>query len=425
ARSGSGGEQWVMVDGYHFQEVYQQSIKETGCRLLWMDDCEQSTHYCADLVLNQNIAADPVCYASRDQSTRLLLGPHYALLRREFQKWSNWLRKIPPVAQKILVTLGGGDLSNVTLKMIKALKMIKMPELYIKVIVGPANPHGEELGAAISDDPRFDLLAGSGDISELMSWADLGVSAGGSTSWELAFMGLPQVLVCLAENQRSNAEVLARESISVNLGWHANLKAEDISRTLEQVIRHEDQRSVMSQKGRDLVDGYGAWRVVGEMCPVKPLRLRAVCTDDCEMVWKWANDPITRNVSYSPAEIPWDEHRSWFQKRSSQPFYYIALNHEGIPVGQARFDEKGDEMVISVAVDAGYRNRGYGSSLIKAACREVFQKDVADVIHAYVKHQNPVSRKAFIRAGFSEGSDVVHQDCPSFHLVMRRPEGKE
>jgi len=219
---------WLVIDGYHFDAAYQKCIKEAGYKLLWIDDCGHSDHYYADLVLNQNISADASFYAHREPDTRLLLGTRYALLRREFKQWCGWQREIPTVARKVLVTLGGGDPENVTLKVVQALEHVSIAGLEAKIIVGPANPNLQILEREISDHTNLQLITNATNMPALMEWADITVSAGGSTCWEMALMGLPQVIICLADNQISNAEVLDRDTISVNLGWHQDISEERI-----------------------------------------------------------------------------------------------------------------------------------------------------------------------------------------------------
>jgi len=200
------GADWVVVDGYHFGADYQRTIRGLGLHLLFIDDHGHADHYSADLVLNQNIHAHEGIYKNREPYTRLLLGTRYVLLRREFLKWRGWKREIPEVARKVLVTMGGSDPDNVTLKVIQALQQVDVDGLETIVVVGGGNPHYEELQSSVQES-RFPVLLESNvtNMPELMAWADVAVSAGGSTSWELAFMGVPALVLILANNQRSIA----------------------------------------------------------------------------------------------------------------------------------------------------------------------------------------------------------------------------
>ncbi len=255
---------WVVVDGYHFDVNYQQAIKQANLRLLFIDDYGHADHYYADLVLNQNIYADESLYARREPHTRLLLGTQFALLRREFWKWRGWQREIAPVARKVLVTMGGGDPDNVTLTVIQALQQVEIEGLEAIVVIGGSNPHKETLKAQIANaNCPIQLKRNVTDMPTLMAWADVAISAGGSTCWELAFMGLPNLILTLAENQRLIAQGLGAAKAAVSLGWHYHITAMQIAQSLE-LLAHTDLAS-MSKCGKLLVDGRGSSRVVQQV----------------------------------------------------------------------------------------------------------------------------------------------------------------
>ena len=215
------GASWIVVDGYQFGPDYQQWIKDGGARLLLLDDNGDAAPYAADIVLNQNLHAREELYADRAPQTQLLLGPRYALLRREFWPWRGRQRESPRTATKILVTLGGSDPDNVTQKVIDALALVPVTDLEAVVVVGGSNPHREQLAqAAERTAGRVRLQSNVTDMPALMAWADVAISAGGSTCWELAFMGLPSLLVILADNQRLVVEEMARAGAAISLGRH-------------------------------------------------------------------------------------------------------------------------------------------------------------------------------------------------------------
>jgi len=260
------GADWVVVDGYHFGADYQRIIKDSGLRLVFIDDIGHAEHYSADLVLNQNIHAHEDLYPNREPYTRLLLGTRYVLLRREFLKWRGWKREIPEVARKVLVTMGGSDPDNVTLKVIQALQQVDMDGLEAIVVVGGSNPNHEELQAAVQDS-RFPIRLESNvtDMPELMAWADVAVSAGGSVIWELAFMGVPIIGLSRAEQEEVLLQRSTQSGISVNLGGYHNVRPGWICEVLTGLAHSKEQRLAMSRAGRSLVDGLGPDRVINSM----------------------------------------------------------------------------------------------------------------------------------------------------------------
>jgi UDP-2,4-diacetamido-2,4,6-trideoxy-beta-L-altropyranose hydrolase len=253
---------WVVLDGYHFNEGYQQWVKEAGHRLLVIDDMAHLKHYYADIVLNQNLHAEQLHYAC-EPYTRLLLGTHYVLLRREFLAWKNWKREIPKVARRVLVTLGGGDPENHTLKVIQTLQKIDIPGLEAVVVVGVSNSYVNVLESAVRQSHvPIRLICNAGNMPELMSWADVVVSGAGSTTWELVYMGVPMLAMVLAPNQEAIARVLKESNIAVGLNFKSTYHSKPINQLIEELLVNEKARITMSQMGKTLVDGQGAKRIV-------------------------------------------------------------------------------------------------------------------------------------------------------------------
>ena len=263
--------QWVIVDGYHFGADYQRQLKSAGLKLLFMDDNGHAGHYCADLVLNQNVHADESFYVSREHYTELLLGPRYALLRREFAHWHDWKREIAPIGRKVLVTMGGSDPDNVTARVIEALGMVGVDGLEAEVVIGGSNPHSDSLGrlAARCGD-RVKLQRDVSNIPELMAWADVGVSAAGTTCWEMCLLGLPAILIDLAENQRPIAEELDRRRCAFYFGGRGDVHNRKMAAKLEWLLLSRDDRLACSNLASKLVDGRGVTRVIDMMDLGKP-----------------------------------------------------------------------------------------------------------------------------------------------------------
>lgn len=256
---------WVVLDGYHFDETYQKRIKDAGNRLLVIDDMAHLKHYYADIVLNQNLHAEDLHY-SCEPYTRLLLGTKYVLLRREFLAWRDWKREVSEVARRVLVTLGGSDPENYTLKVIQALQKVDISGLEAIVLIGASNPHADVLKKAVEQSRiPIRLIENAKNMPELMAWADVAISGSGSTCWELAFMGVPSLVLILAENQRLIAEGLDQAGAAVNLGWCTDVPIIQMAQALIQLLGALAIRSDMAQRGRELVDGGGSTRLIATL----------------------------------------------------------------------------------------------------------------------------------------------------------------
>jgi RimJ/RimL family protein N-acetyltransferase len=159
-----------------------------------------------------------------------------------------------------------------------------------------------------------------------------------------------------------------------------------------------------------------------------PLTLRPVTVDDCKMIWEWANDPTIRSVSFSSEPIPWERHSQWFQSKliDANCLFFIALDADGIPIGQIRYELQGTEAVVSVSLAAGQRGKGYGAHIIQSASQQVFESTSVRLIHAYIKPDNLSSIRAFTRAGFSDFGPVdVNGNIARDYRIQRKSENNE
>lgn len=411
---------WLVLDGYHIDPGYQQAVRAAGYRLLVIDDTAHLPEYHADILLNQNLNAEQLKYKS-DAEMTLLLGTRYVLLRQEFMAWRGWKREIPPVGRKVLVTMGGGDPDNVTLKVIRAIQKVEVGELEAVVVVGGSNPHLKMLQSEVQRSRitirlEHDVV----NMPELMAWADVAVSAAGSTCWELAFMGVPTLVLVWADNQRGIAEGLGDAGVVLNLGWHEQVTPLHIAEALSQVFTTAS-RAEMASKGQGLVDGMGANRVVKVMF-AQTLALRRASESDCALLWEWVNDPDVRASAFRSEVIPYEKHRQWFSAKlgDSLCFQFIALDIHNTPIGQVRFDVKNGEAEVDVSIARNQRGKGYSSSLIRKSVQELQRMTTTHTVHAFVKPENETSLNAFQRTGFTRLSLEMVKGHHAIHLIWRR-----
>ncbi len=260
----------VVLDGYKFDSAFQLGVKRSGSRVLVLDDYGHCDFYHADWILNQNAAANEQPYAQRAPNSQLLLGTKFCLLRREFMRHRGWKRETSRDARRVLVTLGGSDPLNVTHKVIEALRLLP---LHLKVVLGGNSPHISAI-QQLTDKPagkqaQIELVVNAGDMPALMMWADLAIAAGGSTVWEMAFLGLPAIFLLLAENQSANCNAV--EDIGFGMVFRPRCGTADLTElaTLVTDIRSEpERRHQLSVKCRQTVDGLGPQRVTKLLCQI-------------------------------------------------------------------------------------------------------------------------------------------------------------
>lgn len=418
---------WVVLDGYHFDGVYQQWVKEAGHQLLVIDDMAHLKHYYADIVLNQNLRAEQLPY-SCEPYTCLLLGTRYVLLRREFLTWIGWKREVPEVARRVLVTLGGGDPENYTLKVVQALQRVDVPALEATVVIGASNPHAETLQASIRQgSPPIRLVSKVKNMTELMAWADVAVASAGTTTWELLFLGTPILALISAYNQQYVAEQIQVHKVGKNLGEIDDISTETLVETITLFLRDFDSRAKACENAQQIVDGQGVQRVMAFMQKTESfrVRLRPATLDDCRLVWEWSNDPAARAASFSSKAIGWEEHVTWFKTKLCSPccHHYIVLNERNLAIGQVRFDIEGNRAEISISIGSRFRGQGYGAEAIRLASERLFCETGVIRINAHIKQGNETSVRAFAKAGYVEIGVKVVKEKLALQMTLERYEG--
>lgn len=283
------GAAWVVADGYEFGAGWLRAVADAGPRILLIDDCGRDDVSAATLVLNQNAGARAGWYPRKPDGRALLLGPKFALVREEFLALPAGERTCGASVRKVLVTLGGGDPDNATGRVLEALADLDGVEF--TVVVGGSNPHRAaiEAAAARMRSPAR-MVVDAANMPELMAEADFAVAAAGSTTWELAYMGIPAVLVVIADNQRGIAAALAEAGAAVNLGDFRSFVPADLAAAVAALRDNPALAAEQARRGRALVDGYGASRVAAALGA--PLRVTLLSDAD-----SWLNSYLGNFVS--------------------------------------------------------------------------------------------------------------------------------
>lgn len=395
ARSLGAG--WVIVDGYAFGDEYEARVRDAGLAVLAFDDHRHAAHV-ADVVLDQNQRCPrPSTLAA---STRFLSGPRYVCLRREFRRrQANAIPSSRRRGTRVLVTMGGTDPGNVTPRILDGLRRLDVAEITV-VSSRLAAHRGAEGG---SDGTRYRFIESPPDMSAVMAEADLAVAGAGATTWELAFMGVPALLVVVAENQQPVARTAVVAGMAECLGVADGVTAGVVATAVRSLMEDPERRRSMAERGRALVDGFGPERVC-EAMESRDLVIRPLEPDDAATLLQWANEPAVRAVSFSPEPISPTTHARWMAAKmaSAHSHCFVALATDDTPIGQVRFDLADDATAeISVSLSATQRGRGLGARLIRVGLDELYRTTETKRVRALIKPDNAASIRAFERAGFA------------------------
>ena len=260
------GSPWVVIDSYE-QTARQIAVaRDAGARVLVIDDVgglAANAHF----LVNPNLDAQASWYPGVN-GTQLLLGGSYALLRKEFLLQQPRRDQSAPLG-RVLVTLGGSDRQNRLAMVLTGLA--KLPtrwraHLQVAVVLGPGYRYGADIQTlAHRVGARVTLHTAVARMAELMGDVNLAIAGAGSTVYELAYLGVPMVMVTLADNQTRNAEAFSRHGLAISLGPPEHLTPSRVAQVVASLSDDAVQRLAMSVRARAAVDGLGGERIYDAM----------------------------------------------------------------------------------------------------------------------------------------------------------------
>lgn len=375
----------LVIDHYELGEAYEKHFREYAKKIMVIDDLANRKHVC-DVLLDQTYGRTIEAY--RDlvpPDCKTLTGSDYVLLRKEFtvlRPKALAKRRTTKEVKRILVSMGGSDPGNYTLK---ALEMIKESGFrgHIDVVLGFSATHYEVVEEYLKTLPNISTIHTNADMPQLILDADLAIGAAGSSVWERACLGLPQVLMQTADNQTINFSLLKK------IGAHA---------PLSESLKKKSSTVYTLLK----IDGFGINRIVSYL--KNPMRLttlsfRQITQDDKEMIYQWQHLEGLRAYCNNPIPPTQKEHRVWFQQRLKQvenPYWIIQHDSYDCGVISLIYDNIWGHYELGWFIIPQYQGKGLGAIAAELAALIVSPFR----IHAFVKKDNLFSHKALRKSGF-------------------------
>jgi UDP-2,4-diacetamido-2,4,6-trideoxy-beta-L-altropyranose hydrolase len=252
----------MVIDGYHLSEAYIAVLKADVAIVFFEDDGTRSAP--ADLVVNLSPGSEALDYSKLPGTPEFALGPGFALLRRQFITHRPARAVRHAEVERVLVTLGGGDMSDEVECALRGLDLTGYTH-HCDVMLGSMD--AERL-AQLDDMCKHELgfsveiHQGVQEVAALMAPQHMAICAAGGTSWELASLGVPMLQAELFDNQRLIATHLHEHGVTSFLGGRAHFTPEHIAGRASALMRDDTARLEMTRRGRELVDGRGARRLL-------------------------------------------------------------------------------------------------------------------------------------------------------------------
>jgi len=398
----------LVLDGYQFDFEYQTAVRPLVGHLACLDDLH-AFPFAADLIINPAGGITPADYNLRQPETRLLAGPYYAPLRRNFLLTPSLsAQSSNQKPETILLCLGGADPRQLTRATVAAL--LALPAVaHVHAVVGSAYAAWDELHTwAAAQGPRLTLHRAlpADQLAALMRRCGAAVLSPSTISYEYCAAGGGLLLTLpTADNQHDLDHFLRAAGLALPYPTAPNVLTTAEAPRLAEQLRKAQRRYFDGQQGPRLRQEFAALQV-----PAAPLRLRPVQPSDSAQLLAWTNDPATRQQSFDPAPVPLAQHEAWMANQLAQPERYLLLLAEsadtGEPAGLIRFaltTAPETTATLSYSLAPACRGLGWAAPLLLAGTRAVLAAfpQVARVL-GEVKADNVASVRAFRRAGFGE-----------------------
>lgn len=264
---GGAGADLVVVDHYALGARWETALRAASPHSIALDDLANREHAC-DVLLDGNAGKSAGDYARLvPAGCRVLAGAQYALLRPQFAavREHSLLRRRDSLPRKLLVTMGGVDAPNMTARVLDALRDAALPaDASLTVILGPHAPWADRIRHDAASMPwPTTVVANVEDMAGVMASHDIAIGAAGVTALERCCVGLPSLLLVLADNQAAGAGALERAGAALVVTGADGMKS-DLREKLALLLSPGKLRQ-MQQSCSALVDGRGVTRLIAQV----------------------------------------------------------------------------------------------------------------------------------------------------------------
>lgn len=252
------GTKQILIDSYQVTDKYLKAIKQQA-KVFYIDDVNAFL-YPADGLICYAAYCDEFQYEKHYTGRDIVLytGTKYVPLRQVFCHMKP--KSICTKAENLLILSGGTDPYNFIANLLK--NMNKSLYQHIYVICGKYYANYKELCKTYENEKNIHLYSGVADIEKYMQLADVAISAGGTTLYELCAVGTPTITYSFADNQLKNVQKFSEMNVMDYAGdLRKDAVVENVLKYLTMLDADIEIRKKKAVQMQQLVDGAGAERI--------------------------------------------------------------------------------------------------------------------------------------------------------------------
>lgn len=245
----------ILVDSYQVTARYFEKLSKI-VETAYIDDLN-AFHYAVDTLICYANYWEKFHYEQNYPGTRLFLGTEYVPLRQAFFDCGR--KNIAPHVKRVLLMSGGTDRYGVLERFLSEVNTKSYEQ--IDVICGRYNGAYDTLCREYAQEQNIRIHRAVSDMERYMTEADLAISAGGITLYELCACGTPTISYALADNQLDNVKKFQEDG---QIAYAGDVRMDDVVKNIKHCMEIYDAVSVRQEKSlqmQKLVDGKGAGRI--------------------------------------------------------------------------------------------------------------------------------------------------------------------
>lgn len=389
--------EWLIVDHYELDFRWEKKLRPYTKKIMVIDDLSNRKHEC-DILLDQNLK-----HNYKNKYKNLLpkycskfLGTQYTLLQSEYENlhFDAPIRTGP--IKRIFLYFGNTNQKDLIELFVSAFLKLNRKDITLDIVI-PLNYQSTKIDKLKKNHKNIKIYKDLKSLSTLMLKADLGIGACGINTWERCCLGLPSLVVTIADNQKLIAKELHKRGIIQWLGHKDKITFQIILDSLLNTIDRNIKN--WSKSCKQVTDGKGIKKIstILNLSSKTKLKIRRAKIYDKDILFNWANDPLVRKSAFNSQLISVKSHNTWFdfrinKKHNCEIFILETINN--VPIGQVRFEKKNRFWYVSYSLANFARGKNLSSKLLRLGIYEFKKKNNVNLF-AEVKKTNIPSCRAF------------------------------
>ena len=306
-------------------------------------------------------------------NTKCLLGPKYALLDKNYFKYSKKVKSKVSL-KNIIISFGGSDRENLTAKVLDVLSQKKFYKFKIKVAIGKNYQYFDDLVKKYKSNKKIVFYKGLNSLAYINSNSDLSIGAGGISTWERLCLSLPSIVFLVSDNQKITIDALRKRKTIIYAGKVKDFNKNNFDLLIQSIIKNYKKISESMEHGKILVDGKGIFRVSEILFPSPKMKMviRKAKKEDLYDYYNWVNEEEARKNSFNKKIIDFKSHKKWFYNQLKFPkknFLYVC-GTKNILFGQVRLNLFNKIAKIDYSIDKDFRQMRLGYKMLEQVIKK-------------------------------------------------------